>query len=168
MTVSTFDCFLLAATFLVTTVFGEMLVFATVIMPGIAKLPDGDYLRAFQVIDGVIQANQPIFVAVWIGSVISLVVATGLGWSELSQNEGHRAGLLLAMIAYLVTQVTTFGINVPLNNRVKELQVANLDTKSKQEERARFEASWTFWNWFRVIPMGMVSLYLTYLLLIVE
>lgn len=161
---TSFEAFLFAAAFLVTTVFAMLLVFAIVVMPGIAKLPDGDYLRAFQVIDGIVQANQPVFVSVWIGSVIALIVATALGWNEL--NSERRMGLLIAMLAYLATQFTTFGINVPMNNRVKELEIHYLDTTTKQAERARFEGPWVFWNWLRTLIMLPVALYLTYLLLV--
>jgi uncharacterized membrane protein len=161
---ATFDAFLLVATFLVATVFGELLVFSVVVMPGIGKLPDGDFLRAFQVIDGIVQANQPVFVAIWIGAVITLTVTMGLGWSELIDE--RRVGLLISWISYMVTQATTFGINVPMNNRIKHLQIAYLDSSTKQAERERFEGSWCSWNWFRVIIMGFVSFYLMYLLLV--
>lgn len=159
---SYFEITLFTSAFLVTTVFGFLLVFQRVIMPGIAKLNDGDYLHAFQVIDGVIQNNEPVFVTVWIGSVVALVVATTLGWTELVDEQ--RYGLTGAMLAYLVTQVTTFTINVPMNNRVKKLKIASLDVKVQKAERKLFEGPWRFWNLFRTIVMGCVSVYLLFLL----
>ena len=55
-------------------------------MPGIAKLDDGGYLRTFQVIDGVIQKNQPIFVTIWIGSIIALVTFNVLVFTQLGND----------------------------------------------------------------------------------
>merc|ERR1712232_1019690 len=56
-------------------VFGFVLLFAIVVMPGLSSLPnDLAYLQAFQAIDGIIQNNQPIFILVWLGSILSLVV----------------------------------------------------------------------------------------------
>jgi hypothetical protein len=48
-------------------------------MPGIKRLDDGGFIRAFQVIDGVIQNDQPVFIFVWVGSVLTLIAAALLG-----------------------------------------------------------------------------------------
>ena len=50
---------------------GVVFAFAVVVMPGIRTLPDADFLRAFQVIDRVIQDNQPLFLLVWVGSIVA-------------------------------------------------------------------------------------------------
>eukprot|EP00977_Amphora_coffeiformis_P009233 scaffold2102_cov161-Amphora_coffeaeformis.AAC.17 len=164
MTATAFEIALFTSVFLVTTVFGMMLVFAIVVMPGIARLDDGDYLRAFQVIDGVVQDKQPIFYFVWIGAVVATVITSALGWSELDKD--RRFQLLMATLAYLGTQVSTMLFNIPLNNHLKELQIQYLDSTTKQTERVHFEASWCFWNWARTVVMGFVSLYLLYLLFV--
>jgi hypothetical protein len=66
--------FLAASTFLGTVVFSFCLLFAAVILPGIADLDnDTDYLRAFQVMDGTIQNNQPAFLLCWMGSMLSVI-----------------------------------------------------------------------------------------------
>mgnify|MGYP000408645177 CR=1 FL=1 len=44
-----------------------VVVFAIVVMPGIATLDDLAFLRAFKAIDRVIQDNQPVFMIVWGG-----------------------------------------------------------------------------------------------------
>ena len=82
MTATAFESSLFVSAFLVTTVFGIMLVFAIVATPGIARLGDGDYLRAFQVIDGVVQDKQPVFYFVWIGAVVATVI--GRRWDGAS------------------------------------------------------------------------------------
>ena len=58
-TVSTFQIVLILATLLCSLVAGFLFAFATVVMPGIKTLNDREFIRAFQVIDGVIQNNQP-------------------------------------------------------------------------------------------------------------
>ena len=85
-------------------------------MTGIGILSDRGFLQAFQVIDKVIQNNQAIFVFIWIGSVVTLVVATALGVWQL---EGTgRILIVIAAVAYLGgAQLPTFTINIPLNNR---------------------------------------------------
>ena len=63
-----FQVTLVVATLLCTLVAGFVFAFAVVVMPGIRSLGDGEFLRAFQVMDRVIQNNQPIFMLAWIGS----------------------------------------------------------------------------------------------------
>ncbi|MGB2533792.1 MAG: hypothetical protein ACPID2_01380 [Candidatus Puniceispirillum sp.] len=60
---------LLIATLLCALVTGFIFTYAVVVMPGLAKLDDKDFIRAFQVTDGIIQDNQPLFMFVWLGSM---------------------------------------------------------------------------------------------------
>ena len=64
---------LISSTLFCTLVAGFVLLYAIVVMPGLSKLNDKEFLRAFQVTDGIIQNNQPIFIFVWIGSIISVI-----------------------------------------------------------------------------------------------
>ena len=52
---------------------GFVFTYAVIVMPGLAKLTDKEFIRAFQVTDELIQNNQPIFMIVWVGSVISVI-----------------------------------------------------------------------------------------------
>ena len=74
-----FHAVLVVATFLCALVAGLLFAFAVVVMPGIGRLDDGGFIRAFQAIDRVIQNNQPLFMSVWVGSVLALISATVLG-----------------------------------------------------------------------------------------
>ena len=56
---------LLVSTLLCALVTGFIFTYAVVVMPGFAKLDDRDFIRAFQVTDGVIQNNQPLFMPGW-------------------------------------------------------------------------------------------------------
>src|SRR5918998_418790 len=78
-----FQIVLFLATLLCSLVAGFLFAFAVVVMPGIRNLGNRDFLRAFQVIDGIIQKNQPIFTLVWVGSVVALVIAAVLGFGQL-------------------------------------------------------------------------------------
>ncbi len=51
-----FQIALIAATFLCSLVAGFLLAFAIVAMPGIGSLSDREFIRAFQVMDRVIQS----------------------------------------------------------------------------------------------------------------
>ena len=75
---------------LCTTVTGFIFTYAIVVMPGFSKLSDKEFIKAFQVTDGVIQNNQPLFMLSWIGSIISIlftiigaIATTGLANSWL-------------------------------------------------------------------------------------
>ncbi len=93
-----FQITLLLATLLCSLVAGFVLAFAVVVMPGIKTLSDRDFIRAFQVIDGIIQNNQPIFVLVWLGSIVALVASAVLGIGQLEGAE--RLLIISAVLAY--------------------------------------------------------------------
>ena len=43
-------------------------------MPGLSNLNDKNFLRAFQVTDAVIQNKQPLFMFIWIGSIVPILI----------------------------------------------------------------------------------------------
>ena len=47
--------------------------YSIVVMPGFSNLSDKDFLKAFQVTDAVIQNNQPLFMFIWIGSIVAIL-----------------------------------------------------------------------------------------------
>ena len=79
-----FHAALLAATFLCSLVAGFLFAFAAVVMPGLKTLDDVSFIRAFQAVDRVIRNNQPLFVFVWVGSVLAIVAATILGFRSVT------------------------------------------------------------------------------------
>ena len=78
-----FQILLILATFMCCVVAGLLFAFAVVVMPGIRSLNDREFIRGFHLIDRVIQNNQPIFMLVWIGSVVVLVASAVLGIWQL-------------------------------------------------------------------------------------
>ena len=65
---------LMLSIMLCSLVAGLLFGFAIVVMPGIAKLTDKEYLLAFKHMDGIIQNNQPLFILVWAGSILSIIL----------------------------------------------------------------------------------------------
>ena len=53
---------------------GFILTYAIVVMPGLSKLDDKELIKAFQVTDKIIQNNQPIFILIRLGSIMSVFV----------------------------------------------------------------------------------------------
>lgn len=141
--------------FLVT---GFILTFAIVVMPGIAKLEDKYFLKAFQVTDGIIQGNQPLFLFIWLGSVIS-VLATMI--SAVIIPEFKDAWLIIFVGGfYLIgVQGLTMAVHLPLNSRIKKLDISKLDSEVVKKERLNFENKWNFYNKIRTGISFFVSLF---------
>ena len=91
--------FLLVSTLLCALVTGFVFTYAVVVMPGFAKLDDREFIHAFQVTDGVIQNNQPLFMLAWVGSIVSIVATMVLGFIELHGTE--RWTIIAIGVVYL-------------------------------------------------------------------
>jgi len=159
-----FPIVLIMATLLCSLVAGFLFAFASVVMPGLKRLNDWEFIRAFQVIDGVIQNNQPIFVAVWVGSIVALLASTGLGFGQL--DSAQRLLMILALLIYLLgVQLSTFTINVPLNNKLQTLNVDEMNATALKAARMDFEPRWNQWNLIRTLLASLTSALLMILLL---
>lgn len=156
-----FQITLFIATFLCSLVAGFLFAFAVVVMPGIKALNDRDFIRAFQVIDGVIQNNQPIFVLVWLGSAIAIIAAVILGIGQL---EGlNRALIIAAGLIYIVgVQLPTIIINVPLNNKIQRVNIDAVDEAGHRTAREEFESTWNRWNLRRTVLSVLTTVLLIY------
>ncbi len=159
-----FEVVLVLSAVLCALVAGFVFAFASVVMPGIRTLDDRDFLRAFQVMDGVIQDNQPIFMLVWPGSVIVTMVAVFMGFSELAGID--LVLMILAAAIYLLgVQWPTATINVPLNNRLQGLDLDSATADAVSEARGQFEFRWVRWNLIRTVLATMTLALLVVLLL---
>lgn len=151
------------STLLCSLVAGFLFAFTIVVMPGIRTLNDHDFLQTFKVIDLVIQNNQPLFVLVWLGSIVVLIAAAGLGIAQL--DGVNRLLIIMATAIYLLgVQWPTVTINIPLNN---QLQIQDLDTMAElalREVRINFEPLWIQWNSIRTVFASLTSLLLTILI----
>ena len=158
-----FHAVLVVATFLCALVAGLLFAFAVVVMPGIGRLDDGGFIRAFQAIDRVIQNNQPLFMSVWVGSVLTLIAATVIGVFALSGAD--RLLIIVAALLYLLgVQVPTFAINVPLNNQIQKLDPDSMNETTRRRAREVFEPRWNKWNAIRTVSASVASIVLMLLL----
>ena len=129
---------------------GLLFAFAVVVMPGIAKLNDKEYLLAFKHMDGIIQNNQPLFLLVWVGSILSVIISLILGIMNL--NGGQLYLLTGGSILYLLgVQVPTFRFNIPLNNSLQNLDIEALEEPQATLSRSDFEIPWNRWNRIRTV-----------------
>ena len=158
-----FQIALILATLLCSLVAGFLFAFALVVMPGIESLNDRKFIRAFQVMDRVIQNNQPIFVLVWVGSVVALVTSAVLGIGQL--DGVGRLLIIFAALAYLLgVQLPTVTINIPLNNKLQTLDVDTANETTQKAARKDFEPRWNLWNSIRTAFASLASALLIVLL----
>ena len=159
-----FQIGLLSATLLCSLVAGFVFAFACVVMPGIATLGDREFLHGFQVMDRVIQNNQPLFVLVWAGSAATLLLSAIVGFGRLAGPD--RALLLIAAVVYLAgVQLPTLTINVPLNNQLQTLDLGAMSSDAIADARADFEPRWNRWNQIRTVLATLTSALLIALVL---
>lgn len=159
-----FDIALVLSTLLCSLVAGFLFAYAVVIMPGIKRLDDAQFIRAFQVTDRVIQDNHPLFILVWIGSAMSLLFCAFLGFGNLQRLD--LVLLLVATVLYLLgVQASTILVHLPLNNELQRLDVNKLKAMELQEARAGFEPRWNRSNEIRTAIACCTSLLLIILAL---
>ncbi len=137
--------------------------FSVVIMPGIKNLNDGEFIRAFQKMDAIIQNNQPLFMLVWVGSVLVVIASLILGVQSLA---GIDFLLLItsSTIYFLGVQLPTATINVPLNNTLQKVQTKALNNDELESARSAFEDRWNRWNSIRTV-FAVISVILFLVLL---
>ena len=165
LTEGIFQMALILATFLSSLVAGLLFVFAIVVMPGLRSLNDREFIRAFQVMDGIIQNNQPLFVLVWVGSVVALVTSAVFGIGQLAGV--GRLLIIFAALAYILgVQLPTVTINIPLNNKLQTLDVDAMNETTQKTARKAFEPRWNRWNAIRTAIASLVSVLLILLLFI--
>ena len=158
-----FRAVLLLTALLCSLTAGLLLTFAIVVMPGIGRLDDRNFLRAFQVIDRVIQNNQPVFMLMWIGSVLALLTAAVLGVWQL-RGDNRVLIITAALVYFLGVQLPTFQVNVPLNNKLQTLDPCAMSERAQKEARDNFEQRWNRWNLVRTACSIVTSILLLLLL----
>ena len=146
------------STLLCSLVTGFILTYAIVVMPGLSKLDDKEFIKAFQVTDGIIQNNQPIFILIWVGSIISVVSTIIISIFTLGLLEGWK--IIFVSLVYLIgVQAITIIIHLPLNRRIQKLDINSTSSKSLNEERKNFETKWNYFNNIRTVIAFLVTLF---------
>jgi hypothetical protein len=153
----------LLATFLCSLVAGLLFTFAYVVMPGIAKLDDNSFLRAFQAIDRVIQNNQRISLRVVGFSARSDRGGSderlGTGWNRSPARDRCRPCLRFrCAIAQGHDQRS-------LEQQASETGIGTMSEEEQQRTRMEFEPRWYQWNAIRTACSIFASMVLLLLLL---
>ena len=151
------DISLVFAVLTCSLVTGFIFTYAVVVMPGFSKLDDKEFLRAFQVTDGVIQNNQPLFMLTWIGSIISVLSVIVISLLSLGLSEAWKL-IVVGLIYLLGVQGVTISIHLPLNNRIQAIDINNMNNQSLNEERTKFEMRWNYFNKIRTFIAFFTSL----------
>ena len=137
---------------------GFILTYAIVVMPGLSKLDDKEFIKAFQVTDGIIQNNQPIFILIWVGSIISVVSTIIISIFTLGILEGWK--IIFVSLVYLIgVQAITIIIHLPLNKRIQNIDINSTNLQSLNEERKNFETKWNYFNNIRTVIAFLVTLF---------
>ena len=126
-------------------------------MPGFSKLEDKEFLRAFQVTDGVIQNNQPLFMLTWVGSIISVLSVMAISILSLGVSEAWII-FVVGLIYLLGVQGITISIHLPLNNHIQKIDINDMNNQSLNEERTNFEMRWNYFNNIRTFIAFSTSL----------
>ena len=136
---------------------GFIFTYAIIVMPGLSKLSDKEFLKAFQVTDAVIQNKQPIFMVIWVGSIVSVLSLILISIVYVGLSETWLI-VLVALIYLMGVQGTTILIHLPLNNQIQKLNLEKLNDENLKNERFNFEIKWNFFNNIRTTIAFFVSL----------
>ena len=150
------------STLLCSLVTGFVLTYAIVVMPGLSKLDDKEFIKAFQVTDGIIQNNQPIFILIWIGSIISVLSTIIISIYTLGILEGWKI-IFVSLVYLLGVQVITIIIHLPLNKRIQNIDINSTNLQSLNEERKNFETKWNYFNNIRTVIAFLVTLFFLFI-----
>jgi uncharacterized membrane protein len=156
MTELLFIVALTAGTVLTGLVAGLLFAFAVVTMPGIGTLGDREFIRAFQVMDGIIQDNHPLFMGAWLGSALLLIVSVVMGFHRIPSQ--LWIPLAIATSVYVAgVEIPTAAINVPLNNALQRVDTGNAPDETVIAARRDFEVRWNRWNRRRTVVATAVT-----------
>ena len=129
---------------------GLVFTFAVITMPGIKSFSDKEFIQAFQKMDAIIQNNNPLFMLVWMGSVLFVIASLVFGIQSL---QGLELALLIAAssVYLLGVQLPTGAINVPMNNKLETLNTESMNDSELASARKEFEYRWNRWNSIRTV-----------------
>ena len=136
---------------------GFIFTYAIIVMPGLSKLSDKEFLKAFQVTDAVIQNRQRIFMLIWVGSIMSVLSLLLISIAYVGLSETWLI-VLVTLIYLLGVQGITILIHLPLNNQIQKLNLEKLKDDNLKNERLNFETKWNFFNNIRTTIAFFVSL----------
>lgn len=123
---------------------GLLFVFSNCVMQAFAEMPEGEGMRAMQLINRKIL--NPVFLGLFMGTTVVCVVVVILAGVQRPPGYGFAiAGALCYLAGPFAITATR---NVPLNNA---LDGSPLDTDDGRAMWQRYLRDWTRWNHVRVV-----------------
>ena len=142
---------------------GFILTYAIVIMPGLSNLDDKEFIKAFQVTDWIIQNNQPIFILIWIGSIVSVLSTIITSILTLGILDAWLI-IFVGFVYLLVVQGITILIHLPLNKSIQNIDINSSNSETLSKIRKSFETKWNYFNNVRsVVAFFVVLIFLSIL-----
>ena len=136
---------------------GFILTYALFIMPGLSNLDDKEFIKAFQVTDGIIQNNQPIFILIWVGSIVSVLSTIITSILSLGILDAWLI-IFVGVVYLLVVQGITISIHLPLNKSIQNIDINSSNFQTLSKERIAFEKKWNYFNNIRTVVAFIVVL----------
>lgn len=121
---------------------------AVSVIPGIAKLSDGDYLRSMQSMNRAIL--NPWFFASFMGTGLVLVITCFYSYSHFSSTSFYF--FLAAALLYIIGSFgLTLACNVPLNEKLDAYNLSSASEAELKQMRQVFEMPWNKYHLVRTI-----------------
>ena len=98
------DIALIISILVCSLVSGFIFTYAIVVMPWLSNLNDKNFLRAFQVTDAVIQNKEPLFMFIWIGSIVSILTTILVSLVSIGRSKAWPM-VLIGIVYFLVVMV---------------------------------------------------------------
>jgi uncharacterized membrane protein len=122
------------------------------VMPGLAQLPDREFIASMQAMNQAIQNS--IFFSAFFGAAILLPISTYVQYSQASVM-CFRFLLLATLVYWLGIMCVTIVGNVPLNETLESFQLDRASPMEIATQRANFESPWNFLNGIRTFASSV-------------
>ena len=136
---------------------GFILTYALVIMPGLSNFDDKEFIKVFQVTDGIIQNNQPIFILIWVGSIVSVLSTIITSILCLGILDAWLI-IFVSVVYLLLVQGITILIHLPLNKSIQNIDINSSNSETLSKMRKSFETKWNYFNNVRTVVAFFVVL----------
>jgi len=125
------------------------------VIPGINQLPDGEYLRAMQVMNRAI--FNPLFFFCFLGAAAALQLCAGIFFGRIPS---LRFWFLVGAATLYIFGVIgiTIGGNVPLNEALDSFQVDGASAERLARQRLDFEMPWRSFHAIRTVASVIAAL----------
>ncbi len=118
------------------------------VTPGLAKIDNSSYLKAFQSMNRAIL--NPAFFIAFFGVLALLIYHSYVSFT--SQDQAQSWLIISATILYILgIMAVTIAGNIPLNNSLESLQIESMSIEQMETFRSGFENKWNALNLIRTV-----------------